>query len=88
MTTAPDEIWLQPGRPHTAWMPRGAHLLVQRGGVTLVAPSGDWLDPGQVMQTTLPAGCAHHVRHGGWVRLEAMGLRPAQVRCIGPKRTR
>jgi hypothetical protein len=85
MNTEPERRWLQPGQPQSLWMERGTHLLVQRGGATIVLPAPGWFGFGSQVTITLPAGSAHQLRHGGSVRLEATGPRSAEVLLIAPQ---
>ncbi len=38
MKTDTEPCWLQPGQPQSLWMERDAHVLVERGGVSITLP--------------------------------------------------
>ncbi len=75
--------WLQPGQPQWMWVARGAHLLVQRGAVEMVLPQAWWAAETR-NAITLMAGTAHGLRRGGWVQLQAVAGRSAELLCIAP----
>ncbi|MGY4828112.1 hypothetical protein ACVNIS_05995 [Sphaerotilaceae bacterium SBD11-9] len=84
MSMQSGQRWLQPGQPQWMWMERDAHLLVQRGVVAMVLPHAWWADAADRTAITVSAGSARGLRRGGWVQLEALGGRSAEVLSIAP----
>ncbi|MET0333161.1 MAG: hypothetical protein ABW190_02740 [Rhizobacter sp.] len=84
MNTHTEQRWLAPGQPQWMWMTHGAHLVVQHGAVVAVLPEAWWADATQATTLTLPAGTAHVAGRSGWVRLNAVGSRSAEVLCVSP----
>ncbi|HEY0819149.1 MAG TPA: hypothetical protein VGD46_10250 [Rhizobacter sp.] len=76
---------LQPGQPQSVWMERDTHVLVERGGVAITLPPEGWFSLGLSMTVTVSAGSAQALPRAGWLRLEALGPRSAQVRLLGER---
>jgi hypothetical protein len=85
MKHEPDTLWLQPGQPQSIHVARDSHVLVDRGGVSIVLPSEGWMALGLRATVTVPAGSAQPMRRAGWIELTALGPRPAQVRLLGAR---